>query len=130
MSITAIEEPEVVDITINRGNSFNRTIDLEDDDGSPSDLSEFRAIAQLLDPETDEILANFTIPDLVDDGKIPLLLKVTDTCNLNVGTLAWALTLIGKANPDVSTTTIIVGDAEVKKVAFQPQQPTGAVSAA
>ena len=130
MSITAIEEPEVVDITIIRGNSFNRTIELEDDDGSASDLSVFRAIGQLLDPETDEILANFTIPTLVDDGRIPVLLKVTDTCNLDPGTYSWALTLVGKENSDVSTTTIIVGDAEVKKVAFQPQQPMSAVSAA
>lgn len=130
MSISAIEEPEVVDITIIRGNSFNRTIEVENDDGTPAALSSFRAIGQLLDPETDEILANFTVPDLKDDGKIPIVLKVTDTIGLDPGTYAWALTLVGLDNSDVSTTTIFVGDALVKKVAFQPQQPTSAVSAA
>ncbi len=118
MSITAIEEPEVVDITINKRNSFNRTLEIENDDGTPALLSVFTGVAYVLDEETGEILATFTIPALLDDGKIPLLLKVTDTEVLNVGTYKWALTLLGKDNPDVSTTTIIVGDAEVKKVAL------------
>jgi len=118
MSITAIDEPQVVDITINKGNSFNRTLEFEDDDGTPTKLSGFDGAAYVLDEETGEILATFTIPALSDDGKIPLLLKVSDTEDLDVGTYKWALTLLGKGNPDVSTTTVIVGDAEVKKVAL------------
>lgn len=118
MSITSIEEPQTVDITISQGNSFNRTIEIENDDGTPALLSSFRAVGQILDEEGNKVIATFTIPDLKDDGKIPILLKVTDTINLEVGTFVWALTLVGKENPDVSTTTIIVGDAEVKKVAL------------
>jgi len=118
-SITAIEEPQVVDITIVKGNSFNRTIEIEDDDGTPTDLSSFDAVGQLWDDESLEVLANFSIPSLGSDGKIPLLLKVSDTSGLKATTAKWSLTLVAKTNPDFSSTTIIVGNAEIK-VAYLP----------
>lgn len=115
MTISAIEEPSRIDIIVIIGDSFNRVAEIENDDGTPADLSGFNGVAEIIDPDTREVLATFTIPALVDDGNVPLILKVEDTKDLDVGTAEWSLTLIGKSNPDISTSTIMVGDASIRK---------------
>ena len=115
MPIPYIEEPLSVDIVIYRGNSFNREIEVENADGTVTDLSGFDAVGVVVDEETGDVKATFTIPALTSDGRIPILLRVQDTSDLDVGSYIWSLTMVGKVNPDVSTTTIMVGNAEVRR---------------
>ncbi len=120
MLFSAIEEPEVVDIVVHRGNSWQRTIELEDEDPdtsafSPTDLTAYTAIGQIIDPETDEVLADFLAPELKADGKIPLTLRRADSITLKVGLKVWGLTLVSKEYPDTDTTTIIIGEVKVRE---------------
>ena len=115
MTVSAIEEPSRIDIIVVIGDSFNRVLEVENDDLSPAKLSAFSATAVLIDPDNGETLATFSIPELQDDGEIPLLLKVSQTEELKPGTVEWFVTLIGEGNPDASTTTVIAGDCQIRK---------------
>lgn len=119
MLFSAIEEPEVVDIVVHRGNSWQRILELEDEDPdtsafSPTDLTAYTAVAQIIDTETDEVLADFIAPELKADGKIPLTLRRSDSINLKVGSKVWGLTLVSKEHPDTDTKTIIIGEVSVR----------------
>ncbi len=120
MLFSAIEEPEVVDIVVHRGNSWQRTIELEDEDPAtgaftPTDLTAYTAVGQILDPETDVVLADFLAPELKADGRIPLTLRRADSITLEIGSKVWGLTLVSKEHPDTDTTTIIIGEVRVRK---------------
>lgn len=118
MSITALEEPEVVDIVVHRGNSFNRVLEIENEDGTPAQLSSYDAVGQIIDNETGELLATFVIPQLQDDGIISLTVKKSDIDALDVGSVCWSLTLIHKTKPDLETITIIVGEVSIRKATY------------
>jgi len=123
MSISAIEEPQVLDIVVYRGSSFNRTIELSGEDPTtgdlvPTDLSGYMAIGQILDRETDDLVAEFQVAQLQDDGKIPLYLKRSVTSQIDAGRYVWGVTLVSLSTPDTDTTTILVGDVEVRKGRF------------
>jgi hypothetical protein len=120
MSISAIEEPQVVDIVVYRGSSFNRTIELEEEDPEtgdlvPAKLSGYSGVGQILDRETDALVAEFRTAALEDDGKIPLYLQRSITAQIPAGRYVWGVTLVNDASPDTDTTTILVGDVEVRK---------------
>ena len=120
MPLSAIEEPEVLDITVVVGNSFNREIELCDDAGSPVDLTGKGACAQIYDVEDNRLLAEFTIPALGSDGKIPLTLRVSESMKLDcVSTASWALTVFDIDNPESDTTTILIGRVNVKHVGLE-----------
>jgi hypothetical protein len=120
MSLSAIEEPEVLDITVVVGNSFNREIELCDDAGAPVDLTGKTACAQIYDVEDDRLLAEFTIPALGSDGKIPLILRVSESLKLDcVSSASWSLTVFDTDNPEADTTTILYGKVNVRKVGLE-----------
>lgn len=118
MPLSDLEEPGVCDIKIRIGNSFNRVLELEEDDGSTPDLSAYEADACVFDTETDAVLAKFVIPELKDDGLIPLTMRLSDTLNLEEGSANWAVTLRHKTRPDLETVTVVVGEVEIEKVAY------------
>jgi hypothetical protein len=123
MSISAIEEPQVLDIVVYRGSSFNRTIELSGEDPTngnivPTDLSGYSAISQIIDRETDALIAEFQVAQLQSDGKIPLYLQRSVTAKIETGTYVWGVTLVSIATPDTDTTTILVGNVEVRKGRF------------
>jgi len=131
MSINAIEEPQVVDIVVYRGSSFNREIKLSEEnettgDLEPAKLSGYSAIAQILDKETDELVAEFQVATLQDDGKIPLYLRRTLTSQIVAGRYVWGVTLVSLQHPDTDTTTILVGEVEVRRGRFIAQASGGA----
>ena len=102
MSLYAIEEPATLDITVVVGNSFNREIQLCDDDGTAIPLSGMAACAQIIDEEED---------------KIPLLLKTEDTQKLDgCSSARWSLTVFDEANPATYTVTVICGRVTIKDV--------------
>ena len=123
MSISAIEEPQVLDIVVYRGSSFNRTIELSGEDPTtgnivPTDLSGYYAISQIIDRETDGLIPEFQVAELQNDGKIPLYLQRSVTSNIETGTYVWGVTLVSQTTPDTDTTTILVGNVEVRKGRF------------
>jgi hypothetical protein len=117
MSLYAIEEPATLDITVVVGNSFNREVQLCDDDGVAIPLSGMAACAQIIDEEEDKLLVEFIVSSLDDDGKIPLLLKTEDTQKLaGCSSARWSLTVFDEANPATYTVTVICGRVTIKDV--------------
>ncbi len=123
MLLSEITEPETLDIVVYKGTSFNRVIDVQETNPAtgklePTDLSSYRVIGQILAKDTDELLVQFMSAELKDDGKIKVWIKASDSRTLPVAEHVWGLTLINKEHPDTDTTTIIVGEVNVKKGKF------------
>ncbi len=131
MLLSEITEPQVLDIVIHRGTSFNRVIDVEETNPEtgklePADLSAYRVVGQIIAKDTDELLVQFMSAELKDDGKIRVWVRVVDSLNLSIGEHVWGLTLINKQHPDSDTTTIIVGEVTVRKGRFVPSEEQSA----
>ena len=125
MLLSEISEPQVLDIVIYKGTSFNRIIEVEQTNPTtgllePADLSAYTAVGQILDKDTDELLVQFMSATLKDDGKIKIWIRVVDSRKLPVAKNVWGLTLINKSHPDSDTTTIIVGDVDARRGKYVP----------
>ena len=131
MLLSEITEPQVLDIVVYKGTSFNRVIDVQETDPEtgklrPADLSSYRAVGQILTKDTDELLVQFMSAELKDDGKIKIWIRVADSRKLPLGEQVWGLTLVNKEHPDTDTTTIIVGEVTVNKGKYVPPEEPSA----
>ena len=105
MPLEDLTQPAKLDLTIVSGDSFSREIIVEENDGTPIDLTGLTGYAQIRTRAGGGLLADFTVVIVPLEGKITISLDTTQTAALP-GKGVWDLELNGGAT---NTHTIVTG---------------------
>lgn len=105
MPLADLTQPAKLDLTIVSGDSFSREIILEENDGTPIDLTAYAGYAQIRTRAGGALLADFTVVIDAPNGKVTISLTTTQTAALP-GKGVWDLELNGGAS---NTHTVVTG---------------------
>jgi hypothetical protein len=110
MPLSDLTEPARLDLKLVAGDSFSRTVRLQEQNGDPIDLTGLTGRAQIRDRPKGKLLAEFTVTiPTPTNGEITFSLDTTQTRALP-GAGVWDLELDGGTT---NTHTIVSGDVKV-----------------